>query len=75
MHLVAFRADFLVVSCLSAEHDALGGRGFALGISLDEGGQVTRHDVMMVSRVDLAGIVQRWNRFEEKKFRRKWVAG
>lgn len=56
MHLVAFRADFLVVSCLSAEHDALGGRGFAVGVSLDEGGQVTRHNVMVI-RVDLAGIV------------------
>jgi hypothetical protein len=56
MHFVAFRADFLVVSCLSAEHDALGGRGFAVGVSLDEGLQVTRHNVM-VFRVDLAGVV------------------
>jgi hypothetical protein len=54
MHLVAFRADFFVVSCLGAEHDALCGRGFAVGVPFDEGCQVTRHDLVVVSRVDSA---------------------
>jgi hypothetical protein len=56
MHLVAFRADLFVVSCLGAEHDALRGRGFAVGVPFDKGSQVTRHDLVVVSRVGLAVV-------------------